>query len=109
MKKILALSVAAAVLTALALGCGAAYTPPVPGLLYTGVKGATAVGTASPAGDLKKGEACAMSILGLVAVGDASIEAAKNAGSISNIAYVDYTGFGILGIYAKYCTVVYGK
>ena len=109
MKKVLALAVATAILAVTGFGCGAAYTPPVPGLLYTDVKAATGVGPAAPSGKLKKGEACATSILGLVATGDASIAAAKQAGNISSIAYVDYTGFSILGVYAKYCTVVYGK
>jgi len=108
MKKVVALSVVAAILALFVFGC-AASTPPVPGYLYTQVKSATAVGPASPAGELKSGEACVISILGLVATGDASIEAAKTAGQINSIAYVDYTGFSILGVYAKYCTVVYGK
>lgn len=109
MKRMLALSVLAAVLVVSMFGCYAAVTQPVTGFLYTSTKGATAVGTGSAAGELKKGESCVTSILGWIATGDASIEAAKTAGGISNIAYVDYTGFSVLGIFAKYCTVVYGK
>jgi len=56
----------------------------------------------------KRGEACASSILGLVTTGDASIRAAADAGGITQIASVDSTITNILGLYAKYCTVVSG-
>ncbi len=56
----------------------------------------------------KRGEACASSILGLVTTGDASIRAAADAGGITQIAAVDSTITNILGLYAKYCTVVSG-
>jgi len=107
MKRVLALAVATALLAVFGFGC--AYAPPVPGFIYTDVKAGAGVGPASSAGNLKSGEACATSILGIVATGDASIGAAKKAGGINSIAYVDYTGYCILGVFAKYCTVVYGK
>lgn len=56
----------------------------------------------------KKGEACAMSILGLVTTGDAGIRAAAKAGGITNISAVDASHLNILGIYQKYCTIVSG-
>lgn len=56
----------------------------------------------------KKGEACATSILGIVTTGDASIRAAANAGAIKEISAIDTSFRNILGVYAKYCTVVSG-
>lgn len=56
----------------------------------------------------KKGEACASSILGLVTTGDAGIRTAADAGGITEISSVDTSISNILGIYAKFCTVVSG-
>lgn len=89
----------------LAAGCATARTP-VNGLLYVEVKAPLSV-AAGP--DTKTDEACASSILGLVATGDASIETAKKAGKITEVAYIDFTSSRILGVYAKFCTVVKGR
>lgn len=56
----------------------------------------------------KKGEACASSILGLITTGDAGIRAAAEAGNISEISAVDTRATNILGIYARFCTIVSG-
>ena len=56
----------------------------------------------------KMGKAECTSILGLVATGDASISAAARAGGITKIHHVDYDSYSILGIYAKFTTIVYG-
>lgn len=56
----------------------------------------------------KKGEACAMSILGLITLGDAGLKAAATAGGITQISAVDVHSLNVLGIYAKMCTVVSG-
>jgi TRL-like protein family len=57
----------------------------------------------------KNGKACANTILGMVATGDASIAAAKAAGGVTEVAHVDHSAHSILGIVAEFCTVVYGK
>jgi hypothetical protein len=57
----------------------------------------------------KEGKACAQTIMGLVAQGDASISAAKAAGGITEVAHIDYTAHSILGIVADFCTIVKGK
>lgn len=57
----------------------------------------------------KEGKACAQSIMGLVAQGDASISAAKAAGGITQVAHIDYTAHSILGVVADFCTIVKGK
>jgi hypothetical protein len=66
-------------------------------------------GNIGPGTGMKMGEACANSIFGVVAVGDASISAAKAAGGITQIAHVDHDNFDILGVYATTCTVVVGQ
>jgi hypothetical protein len=57
----------------------------------------------------KEGKACGTSILGLVAQGDASIQAAKAAGGVTTVASVDHYAKNILGIYGEYCTIVRGN
>ncbi len=76
------------------------------GAIYSGYKSPGQVGTAQPA---KIGEACASSILGWIATGDASIEEAKRAGGITQIAHVDHEQFSVLGVYATTCTIVHGQ
>jgi hypothetical protein len=76
------------------------------GWAYSGYKSPGQVGTGA---DTKLGEACASSILGIVATGDASIEAAKKAGGITQIAYVDLDQFSVVGVYATSCTIVHGQ
>ncbi len=56
----------------------------------------------------KRGEACLTNILGLIATGDASIDAAKKAGNITRIASIEASQARVLGYYARFCTVVIG-
>ena len=77
------------------------------GIIYTDVK-LPATATSNSAG-AKVGTAEATSILGLVATGDASIDAAAKAGNIKKISHVDVENFGILGIYFRMTTYVYGE
>ena len=76
------------------------------GFIYSGYKSPGQVGAAA---DGKTGEACISSILGIIGTGDASIEAAKKAGGITQIAHIDHEQFGVLGVYATSCTVVHGS
>jgi len=61
------------------------------------------------AGELRKGTASAEGYLGLVAQGDASIQAAAKDGGITNIHHIDFKTRSILGLYVEYTTVVYGR
>ncbi|MDH5509816.1 MAG: TRL-like family protein [Nitrospinota bacterium] len=88
-------------------GCVATAKSPVSGVLFTDVEGPEAVGSGGEA--MKFGEACATSIMGWVATGDASIATAKKAGGITEIAFVDYHSTSVLGIFAKYCVKVSGR
>ncbi len=88
------------------IGC-AHVASPVFGTLYVGVTGPVDV---EGSGDAPKvGKACATSILGIIATGDAGIEAAKKAGGIKEVVVVDFTATSILGIYAEFCTIVRGR
>lgn len=89
-------------------GCaGAMLRQPVTGLLYSDVQAPTLVSD-NKTGN-RVGEACAQSILGLVATGDASVETARRNGGITLISSVDADTENYLGLYSKYCTVVRGR
>jgi hypothetical protein len=88
-------------------GCATSNRQPVTGLLYSDVKAnenVTDNGVAT-----KRGEACVESYLGAVATGDASLEAAKKNGGITQVSYVDNYTNGFFLVYEKYCLVVHGK
>lgn len=80
---------------------------PLMGAWYTDVKAPLTATSNSNA--TKVGSAEATSVLGLVATGDASIDAAAKAGGITKIHHVDEQSTNILGLYAKYKIYVYGE
>ena len=102
MKKFILIAVASMSIS----GCALPTRQPITGIFYSDVKANENV-TDNPASS-KMGEACAQSILGF-ASGDASMEAAKKAGGITQVAYVDNYSNSILGVWAKYCLIVHGK
>jgi hypothetical protein len=57
----------------------------------------------------KRGEACATGILALIAWGDASLSAAKEAGGIKELHSVEMRDTNILFIYHQGCTVAHGE
>ena len=57
----------------------------------------------------KEGKACAESILGLIAKGDASVRAAKANGGITEVSSVDHSARNFFGIVGEWCTLVRGK
>lgn len=98
-------SLALAVLTTTALvltSCGA----PRVGSLYTDV---TAPVAAGPGTGTRTGTAKSTTYCGLVAVGDASIEAAKKNGNITTVNSADEHVESILGIVTTYTTTVRGN
>lgn len=92
---------------ALLLSSCAVVKAPVSGVVYTKVKAPVAVTENENAS--KVGTAEATSILGIVATGDASIDAAAKSAGITKIHHVDAESTGILGIFAKYKIYVYGE
>ncbi len=105
MKKELLLLTAAGGLLVLT-GCQPVASPLV-GIIYNETKFGWEATQHSNA--TKEGKACANTILGLVATGDASISAAKAAGGITEVAHVDHSAKSVLGIIAEFCTIVKGK
>lgn len=102
MKKLLIIIAAAALLG------GCASSMPM-GALYTNL--ALPVTATSNSGNtgLKTGTAQCKSYLGMVAVGDCSIEAAKLNGGISNVTSVDWKASSILGLIGNYEVTVKGN
>lgn len=87
-------------------GC-AVVRSPVSGFVVTNVQAPVAYGQNGQSE--KTGTGCAISILGLVAVGDASINSAMSNGQITNVTSIDHTSLSVLGLYARFCTVVRGN
>ena len=82
---------------------------PIKGVLGTEVIwGDIATGETVPAGSMKEGKACADSILGLLARGDASVRAAKENGKITEVISVDHSARNFLNIVGEWCTIVRG-
>ena len=99
-----------AILAASLSGCMIVDSP-IKGVLGTEVFwGDIATGKtgSSAPGELKSGKACAESILGLLARGDASVRAAKENGNISEVTSVDHSARNLLNIVGEWCTIVRG-
>jgi len=95
---------------AIMLFAGCAGISPVTGgamgMVYTKVDNGVAVGSAS--GFDKVGESESTAIV-CFATGDSSIATAMRNGGITKIHHVDCKVMSVLGVYAKYTTVVYGE
>jgi TRL-like protein family len=91
---------------ALLTGCAAVAHGPVTAPITIDMKGPVSAGPAAKSP--KVGRAEAWGIL-LYATGDASIAAAMNNGGITRIHHIDNETMNILGIYAKYTTIVHGE
>jgi hypothetical protein len=101
MFKSLVLASSCAVLVA---GCAVANGPVIAPITFA--KGPVSAGPAMTG--TKVGRAVAWGIP-LFAMGDASISAAAQNGGINQIHHVDQETLNILGIYARYTTVVHGE
>lgn len=102
MKKIF-MSIAAA---ALLSSCAAVSTPAGFGGIYTGVTSGQAV--SGNAVGKKVGTSQAINVLGIVASGNAGIDAAAKKAGIRKISHVDKRQTSVLGIFSSYQTIVYG-
>ena len=82
---------------------------PIRGVVGTEVIwGDVAAGKGPTPGGMKVGKACAESILGLMARGDASVRAAKENGKITEVFSVDHSARNFFGIVGEWCTLVRG-
>lgn len=108
LKKILFYAVAACGMTVALTGCGTGFPT---GLVYTEVM-LPVCATADPSiQDYNVGKASCSKWFGIVAIGDASIGAAKKngaAGPISRVQRIEYHAIDICGC-GKYTTIVYGE
>jgi hypothetical protein len=98
-----------ATLAAFSTGCS--LTPL--GVLYADQKYPSTINQVQAGGagktGAKTGEACVSGILALLATGDASLDAAKKAGGITDVHSVEMKHTNILGIITSVCTVVHGQ
>lgn len=101
------LSLAALALVGLSLSGCQIVASPLAGGIYNETKYGDVATDES--GASREGKACATSILGWVATGDASIQAAKTAGGISKVASVDHSAKNIVGVFGEWCTIVRGN
>lgn len=102
-----------ALLSVLVLGAtGCAYSAPVippVGMLYSNYDAPLTTEYAGQDVTAKEGMASSMSILGLVAWGDCSVETAAKAGNLKQVNFADYNYYNVLGIYQKFTVKVYGE
>jgi hypothetical protein len=114
MKSIITILVLGLVAMALFTGCAGYATmnqAPAYGAIYTDVKAPMHAIAADMNGTSasKVGTATCSSILGWIAMGDASIDAAMKAGGITKLHHVDFHATQILGLYATYTVTAYGE
>ena len=88
-------------------GCVFPAAPVYGGLITSDVQGPVAMGDDGVSME-KMGMAEATGII-LFSSGDASIKAAMANGGITKVHHVDCKVFSILGLYARYTTLVYGE
>lgn len=87
-------------------GCASVMSP-VSGYLITSVQGPiTATGESSY---VKKGHGSCISVLGLFAVGDASIDTIIRRAKITKVHHVDYASTSFLFLFSKYTVWVFGE
>ena len=82
---------------------------PIKGVMGTEVIWGDVAGAPAAPGTTKEGKACADSILGLIARGDASVRAAKENGGISEVTSVAHSARNFMNIVAEWCTIVRGN
>lgn len=87
--------------------CASVGTEVGSGGLYTGVE--SGLGVTSNTVGQKVGTSSAINVLGIYAGGNAGINAAARSAGITKISHVDHKKMSVLGLFAKYTTVVYGE
>ena len=102
--KVLAYSLAVAASVLVTTGCA---TPLPLGVLYTKVTLPGAVGNSELQWS-KSGTAKCYSVIGVIANGDASVNAACHNGGITKVSWVSDSVDNILGAYGVFSTTVYG-
>ena len=89
-------------------GCAGVQSPVGNGFIFTSIKGPlSATSNPTTAGD-KIGTSKAYNILGLVALGDATVDTAKKSAGITKVVSVDYDSFSVLALFSSFTTIVHG-
>lgn len=110
MKKLVLFSTLAALAVLALTGCVRAPFVPPTGMAFSELKAPLDVDFQNTdISGLKKGSAETTSILGLVATGDASAQAAAKNGGITEILHADYEYYNVLGVFQRTTVIVYGK
>jgi hypothetical protein len=112
MRRLLLVAVLAGFCLTLTAGCGAFMTMGGAGMFYADTKApsnALAYYGPTTSANSKMGKAQFSAILGILATGDASLDAAMRAGGITKIHHVDTQYTNILGIIQTYTLIVYGE
>ena len=108
MRLVLALACVAFACLFMLSGCSVYAQSPVGGWITVDQKGPVAVGDLSIGAGNKVGRGRSEGVL-VVAWGDSSIDTAARSAGITQISHVDSQVLNVLGIYARYDVVVYGK
>jgi hypothetical protein len=90
-------------------GCLSAPVVPPIGIIYSEFQAPLDIDFNATPVCSKSGQAESMSILGLIATGDASTKAAAANGGLNKIEHADYYYFNVLGVVQRYRTIVYGE
>ncbi|MGB9741741.1 MAG: TRL-like family protein [candidate division WOR-3 bacterium] len=110
MRKALLLGTITIVCLTMLVGCVPGFY--TVGTLYTSVRTpAAAVAYYGPTANqsAKVSKVTATNILGIIATGDASLEAAMKQGGITKVHHVDQEVTSILGLWSTYTIIVYGE
>ena len=102
-------SITSVLLIAIAVFFTGCATPFPVGLGFTDVDLPVMATSNSADSSSKKGTATCESYLGLIAVGEASIQKAAENGDIETITHIDWDAKNILGVYGVYTVTVYGE
>jgi hypothetical protein len=105
-KRSLLLLLVVLLIVTLLYGCAGVRSPVTNGFLVTAVQGPVGITQADTYS--KTGTSSCVAVLGIVSAGNASIEAAIKDGGITKIHHVDHKSFSLLGLFAKFTTIVYG-
>jgi hypothetical protein len=84
------------------------------GIIYNGTTAPSLLNEVEAGGankaSTKSGSACASSVLGVAAFGDAGLDAAKKQGGLTTVNSVEYEATGyVFGVYTQVCTVAHGN
>lgn len=88
--------------------CFDAREIPSPGLLYSNHRFDGGFAASNEITSTRVGRGCIEMSLGLYATGNAGASLIADKAGIERIAYIDHEFFNVLGIYSRYCTIVYG-